>query len=124
MAHDPGAGLDQALAQARQGPGLDHLRRRQRSQEVGEIVGQRMKLKPDRVGGELHARQACPLDGVLAFFDVLLSRSPAVVEGQHPFVGKAAVGDDESHAREQLSRMELDLGHYPARLRPALRART
>ena len=28
------------------------LRRRQRAQEVAEIVGERMKLEPDRVGGE------------------------------------------------------------------------
>ena len=31
---------------------LDRLRRRQRAQKVTEIVGQRMKLKTDRVGGE------------------------------------------------------------------------
>ena len=55
MAHEPGAGLDQAFTQAGQRPGLDHLRRRQRPREVGEIVGQGVKLKPDSVGRELHA---------------------------------------------------------------------
>src|SRR6266516_253994 len=52
MAHDLGADLDQLLFQARQRPLLDRLRQSQRPHEVGEIIGQRMKLKPDGVSGE------------------------------------------------------------------------
>ena len=44
--------LDQLLLQARQRPVFDWLGRRQRAQEIAEIVGQRMKLEPDGVGGE------------------------------------------------------------------------
>ena len=53
---------------------------------------------------------------------VLLGRAAVVVERQHPFVRQTAVGDDEADAREQLAGMELDLGHDPSGLRPALRA--
>jgi hypothetical protein len=49
MAHDPGADLDQFLAQRRQRPMLDLRRQRQGAQEVGEVVGQRVQLKPHRV---------------------------------------------------------------------------
>ena len=80
-----------------------------------------MKLKPHGVGVEPHAREARPLDRVLALLDMLLGSSPAIVEGQNPFIGKTSVGDDEADAGEQLARMELDLGDNPARLRPALR---
>ena len=52
MADDLGADLDQLLLQACQRPFLDGLRRRQRAQEVAEIVGECMKLEPHRVGGE------------------------------------------------------------------------
>ena len=46
VAHHFRAGLDQLLLQARQRPILDWLWRRQRAQEIAEIVGQRMKLEP------------------------------------------------------------------------------
>src|SRR3982074_430666 len=46
------ADLDQLFLQARQRPLLDRLRRRQRAQKIAEIVGQRMKLWTNRVGGE------------------------------------------------------------------------
>lgn len=52
MAHDLRADLDQLLPQRRHRPVADRLRRRQRAQEVAEIVGQRVKLKANRVGGE------------------------------------------------------------------------
>ena len=52
MAHDLGADLDELLPQARQRPLLDRLGQCQRPHEVAEIVGQRMKLKPDGAGGE------------------------------------------------------------------------
>ena len=51
---------------------------------------------------------------------MLLGSSPAIVEGQNQFIWKTSVGGDEADAREQLARMELDLGDNLARLRPAL----
>jgi hypothetical protein len=48
MADDLRANLDQLFLQARQRPILDGLRRRQRAQEVAEIVGECMKLKANR----------------------------------------------------------------------------
>ena len=42
MADDPGADLHQPLAQRGQRPLLDFIRQRQRTKEVGQIVG----LKP------------------------------------------------------------------------------
>lgn len=44
---------------------------RQGPYEVGEVVGQGMKLEADLVVPELAARQPRPLDGVLAFLDPL-----------------------------------------------------
>ena len=55
MADDLGADLDQLLLQARQRPVLDRLRRRQRAQEIAEILGERMTLQTHRVGGECPA---------------------------------------------------------------------
>jgi len=52
MRDDLGPDLDELLLQARQRPLLDRLWQSQRPHEVGEIVGERMKLKPDGVGGE------------------------------------------------------------------------
>jgi hypothetical protein len=46
------ADLDQLFLEARQRPIFDRLGRRQRSQEVAEIVGEGMKLKANSVGGE------------------------------------------------------------------------
>jgi hypothetical protein len=52
MADDLRADFDELLFQGRHRPVLDRLRRRQGSQEVAEIIGERMKLKANRVGGE------------------------------------------------------------------------
>jgi hypothetical protein len=52
VAHDFRADLDELLLEARQRPILDRLRRRQRAQEIAQIVGQRMQLKTDRVRGD------------------------------------------------------------------------
>jgi hypothetical protein len=52
MADDLRADLDQLLSQRRHRPVLDRLRRRQVSQEVAEVVGQRVKLKTRGVGRE------------------------------------------------------------------------
>jgi hypothetical protein len=59
VAHELRADLDQLRPQADQRPVLDRLRRRQRAQEVAEIVGEGMKLKPDRVGRERPALCNC-----------------------------------------------------------------
>ncbi len=54
-----------------------------------------MKLEPDGVVAELAARQSGPLDGVLAFLDVLLRFAPLIVEPCHPLGGTGQVGDDD-----------------------------
>ena len=91
VADDLRADLDQLLLQARQRPVLDRLGRRQRAQEIAEIVGERMKLEPHRVGGERPARQPRPLDRALALLDPLLARAALVVEGDDP-LGRARSG--------------------------------
>ncbi len=52
-----------------------------------------MKLEPDGVVAELAARQSDPLDGVLAFLDVLLRFASMIVEGHHPLGWPGQVGD-------------------------------
>ena len=52
MADDLRADLNQLFLQARQRPILDRFGRRQRAQEVAEIVGECIKLKANGVGGE------------------------------------------------------------------------
>ena len=42
VAHHLRADLDQLVLQTRQRPVLDRLRRRQRAQEIAEVVGERM----------------------------------------------------------------------------------
>ena len=84
MAHHLCADLDQLLLQARQRPVLDRFGRRQRAQEIAEIVGQRMKLKANRVGSERPARQPRPLDRAFALLDPLLACSAFVVDSNAP----------------------------------------
>jgi hypothetical protein len=50
VAHHFRADLDQLLLQARQRAVFDRLGRRQRAQEIAEIISQRMKLEADGVG--------------------------------------------------------------------------
>ena len=78
-----------------------------------------MQLKTHRIGGERAARQARPLDRVLAFLDPLLARPALVVEGDDILGGSRHVGDDEADARIEFARMPFDLGNHPARLVPA-----
>ena len=59
--------LYQLLPQRGQRPVLDLLRQSQRPHEVGEIVGQGVKLQPDGVIAEPATRQPRPFDRVLAF---------------------------------------------------------
>ncbi len=65
--HDLGADLDELVVQRGHGPVLDLLRQRQRAQEVAEIVGERVKLEPDRIVAEPVAGKPCPVDRVLAY---------------------------------------------------------
>src|SRR5919112_3742205 len=68
------------------------------AQEVAEVVGQRVQLKPYRVGGEAAARQPGPGDGVLALPDPLLGRATLVVERHHSLGRAPHVGHDEPDA--------------------------
>ncbi len=52
VAHDLGTNLHEFLPQAGQRSLRDRLGQRQRPNEVGEIVGQRVRLKTHRIGGE------------------------------------------------------------------------
>ena len=93
MANDPGADLHQPLAQRGHRPLLDFVGQRQSAQEVAEIVGQRVQLQPNGIGGEAAAGQPGPGDGVLALLDVLLRRAALVVERHHPLGRTRHVGD-------------------------------
>ena len=68
MADDLRADLDQLFLEARQRPVFDRLGSRQRAQEVAEIVGERVKLKSNSVGGEGSAGKPRPSDRPLALF--------------------------------------------------------
>src|SRR5271169_3042526 len=103
VAHDLGADLDQLLAQAGQRPRLRRLRHCQRPHEIAEIVGQRVELEADVVGGEGAARQAGPLDRALAFFDVLLAGAAVVVECNDALSRPRQVGDDDADALTKLA---------------------
>ena len=92
MAHPPGAGLDQPFVEAGERPALDLLGRRQRPQEVRQIVGKSVKAETSGVCREAHAGEPRPFERILALLDVLLGCAPVVVEGQHPFIGQAAIG--------------------------------
>ena len=97
---------------------LHRLGQGERAQDVAEIVGQCMKLKPDGIVAEPSAREARPLDGVLALLDVLLSRAAPIVEGHHPLGRPAEIGDDEPDTGKQLAGVPFDLGDDPPRLIP------
>ena len=83
-------------------------------QKIAEVVGERLKLEPNGIGGERSARQPRPLDRPLAFLDPLLARAALVVEG-HDILGRTAhVGHDEADPGIELPRMPLDLGNDTA----------
>ena len=77
---------------------LHLLRQRQCAHEVGEIVGESLKRKPDGVVAELAARQPRSFDRILAFLDVLLRFTPLIVERHHSLGWPGQVGDDEADA--------------------------
>ena len=71
-----------------------------------------MKLQPDGVVVEHAARQPGPLDGVLAFLDVLFRRAALIVKGDDALSTAREVGHDKADARVQLTWMPLDLGDF------------
>ena len=85
MAHDLRANLDQLFLQTGERPIFDRLGRRQRAQEVTEIIGERVKLEADRVRGERVAGKTGPSDRALALLDPLFARAGLVVEGDDIF---------------------------------------
>lgn len=118
MPDDLCADLYQTVAQRRHGPPLRFLGQRQRTQEVGEVVGQCVQLQPHGVGGEVVTGQARPGDRVLALLDVLLCCAAMIVE-HHYALGRAShVGDDEPDARIQFTGMPFHLRDYTTGLGP------
>ncbi len=95
LADNFGPDLQQFLLQRGQRPVFHFHWQRQRPHEVGEIIGQGVKLEPDGVVAELSARQPRPPHGVLAFLDILLRFTPLIVESNHPLGGARQVGDDD-----------------------------
>ena len=79
--------LHELLPEAGQRPVRDCLGQGQRPQEVAEIVGERVKPKPNLVVTELLARGACLFDRVFAFLDPLLRRAAPIGERHHLLVG-------------------------------------
>jgi hypothetical protein len=110
------ADLDQLLLETCQRPVRDRLRRRQRAQEVAEIVGERMKLKADGIGGERAAGKPRPFDRALALLDPLLARAALVVEANDVLGRPRHVGHDKPDARVEFARMPFDLGDDATRL--------
>ncbi len=64
-----------------------------------------MQLQPHGIGGEATAGQACQDDRVLSLLDVLLRRTPQVVEQCHPFRRPAHFGHNKPDARIQLTKI-------------------
>ena len=118
MAHHAGPDLDQLELQAGQRPVRHGHGQFDAAQEGGQIVGQRVQLQPDLVIVEPLARQPRPVEGVLAFLDMLLGGAALVIEPHHPVGLHRQVGDDEAHAGKQLTRMPFDLRGDPALLVP------
>src|SRR3954471_144000 len=108
------ANLHNLLAKRGQRPAFDLVWQHQRAEEVGQVVGQSMKLKPHRVGLHRPARQPCPPDRILTLSDPLLRRAALIVKGDHPLGRAAQVGHQEAHPWIEFTRMRLDLGYNPA----------
>lgn len=107
------ADLHEFVADTGQRPVLHLLRKREGAQEVGKVVGKRMKLEPHRVAPHGATRQPGPFDRVLALLDVLLRRAALVLKHHVPVSTAREVGDDGADARIKLARMPFDLGNDP-----------
>ena len=66
MADNLRADFDQLLPQRRHRPVADRLRRRQSAHEVAKVVGERVKLEADGIGGEGPTGKSRPFDRALA----------------------------------------------------------
>ena len=75
-------------------------------------------METNLVVAELAAKQPRPLDGALAFLDVLLRRPTVIVKRHHPFGGTRRVGDDEADTGIPFTGMLFDLGNDTASLVP------
>jgi hypothetical protein len=62
-----------------------------------------MELKAHFVLRHAFAGQACPIDRLLAFLEVLLCRSTLIVEPDDPVWLHRQVGDDETDAWKQVA---------------------
>ena len=118
---DLGPDFNQLLPQRGQRPVPYRFRQGQSPQNVAEVVGQGEQLQASLVVPECAARELRPLHRVLALFDPLLGRAATVVELDHALGPQGEIGDDESHTREQLAPMPLDLGHHAPQLLPRFR---
>lgn len=98
MAYDPRTYLDQFELHAPERP-VGYLNRKgEATQEVTEVICQDEEGQPHLVGDEAAAGEARPGQGILAFFDVLLTEPSLIVEADNAFRFGAQVGDDESDA--------------------------
>lgn len=86
--------------------------------EDTKVIHQSVKLKPDLIVTEPLAGQAGPDDGVLASLDVVFGSAALIVEADDPFRLHQQVGDDKTHAREQITGMPFDLGNHPSVFEP------
>ncbi len=85
VAYQPPSGLDQPGLNTGQGPVPHTLRQGQPSHEVAQVVSQDKHPQPHRIGHELVAGQPGPVQGVLALFNPLLRRVPAIGEANYTF---------------------------------------
>ena len=120
MADHPRADLDQLLAERGQRPVHHRSWQRHRAHEVGEIVGERVKLKPNLVVVQLQAGEVCLIKGVLAFFNTLLYFIVQIIEGHQPIGGVGQVGDEEADGGDRVAWMPFNLGDHAARAVPTL----
>jgi hypothetical protein len=84
--------------------GSRRLGHRQRPHEVAEVIGERVKLEADGVGGEGTASQPRPFDRPLPFLDALFRRTSLVVEGDDALRRARQVGHDEADTWVKLTR--------------------
>jgi hypothetical protein len=90
-------------------------------QEDAEIIRQCMKLEPDLILRHALAGQARPVDGLLAFLDVLLGGATLIMEVDDPVGVHWQVGHDKADPRERFAGMPLDFGYDPPGLVPRCR---
>ena len=118
MSNNPCPDLDEAALDTCQRPVRYFFGQVGTLKEATKVVGQCMKLQPDRVVAEPLAGRPCPVDRVFAFLDVLFGCAALIVEADDLFRFHWQFGDDKAHAREQITRVPLDLCDDAAGLIP------